>query len=215
MSHQRETATDRLSNVIQVIQLGRKSGLLTVERGADIAFEEGTIAFVNGEPTDALVGQYIGREAFYWLNSWGPCRFAFIPADSTAMTSPVYNATTGKLSAITGKLSDTTARLQAQQPAAKRKLETTKQRNAGTGVSHLRELSPARPETWAVPNRTRHIEEALHLIDQMGLSRAHRRLFLLIDGHRSAQELERLIGREQNEVQRLLNDLVQTGVIQQ
>ena len=39
MSHQRETATDRLSNVIQVIQLGRKSGLLTVERGGAQSLE--------------------------------------------------------------------------------------------------------------------------------------------------------------------------------
>ncbi|TMC61826.1 MAG: DUF4388 domain-containing protein, partial [Chloroflexota bacterium] len=49
MPHQRETATDRLSNVIQVIQLGKKSGLLTVERGEGITFEEGAITFVNGQ----------------------------------------------------------------------------------------------------------------------------------------------------------------------
>jgi Domain of unknown function (DUF4388) len=207
MPYQRETATDRLSNVIQVIQLGRKSGLLTVERGTGSTFEEGTITFVNGEATDAQVGKYTAKEAFYWLNSWGPSRFAFIPA------APAERPSTAR-SAITGKLSDTTARLPAQMPVRRGQLQPTKYRSEGGAVSRLREHSPARPEIWAVPYRTRQVEEALHLIDQMGLSRVHWRLFLLIDGYRSTQELVRLLGREQGEVQRLLNDLEQAGVIQ-
>ncbi|TMD45306.1 MAG: MarR family transcriptional regulator [Chloroflexi bacterium] len=52
------------------------------------------------------------------------------------------------------------------------------------------------------------------MIDQIGLSRAHRHLFLLIDGYRGIQELVRLMGREQDEVQRLLNDLELAGLIQ-
>ncbi|TMB84035.1 MAG: DUF4388 domain-containing protein, partial [Chloroflexi bacterium] len=67
MPHQRETATDRLSNVIQVIQLGKKSGLLTVERGEGITFEEGAITFVNGQAREAQVGKYTGIDAFNWL----------------------------------------------------------------------------------------------------------------------------------------------------
>jgi Domain of unknown function (DUF4388) len=207
MPHQRETATDRLSNVIQVIQLGRKSGLLTVERGTGITFEEGTITFTRGEAIEAHLGKYAGMEAFNWLNSWGPCLFAFIPTASIEMTSTARITTTGKLS-------DTTARLTAQKSVARGLLKPAIYGNEGGGVNHLREHSPTKPLTWTVPNRTRQIEEALNLIDQLGFSRAHRRLFLLIDGFRNTQELVRLSGRGQNEVRQLLNDLEQAGLIQ-
>jgi len=47
----------------------------------------------------------------------------------------------------------------------------------------------------------------------MGLSRAHRRLFLLIDGKRSIDELAPLIGRTPDEVSELLRDLEHASVI--
>lgn len=207
MPHQRETATDRLSNVIQVIQLGKKSGLLTVERGEGITFEEGAITFVNGQAREAQAGKYTGMDAFNWLNTWGPCLFAFTPTASAEMKAT-------SRSTITGKLSDTTARLPVLKPATKGQWEPTQYGNEGNGVNHWKEHSPSRIDYSAIPNRTRQIEETLHLIDQIGLSRAHRRLFLLIDGYRTIQELVRLMGREQHEVQRLLNDLEQAGLIQ-
>lgn len=50
---------------------------------------------------------------------------------------------------------------------------------------------------------------------RLGLSRAHRQLFLLIDGRRSAQELTRLIGRHPQEVLAILADLENAGLIRQ
>lgn len=54
----------------------------------------------------------------------------------------------------------------------------------------------------------------MHLIEQMGLSRTHRRLFLLIDGGRTVKELIRLMSQNPEDVQRLLYDLERAGVIQ-
>ncbi|HEX6553281.1 MAG TPA: DUF4388 domain-containing protein [Ktedonobacteraceae bacterium] len=208
MPHQRETATDRLSNVIQVIQLGKKSGLLTVERGEGITFEEGAITFVNGQAREAQVGKYTGIDAFNWLNTWGPCLFAFTPTASAETTAPTRSPTTGKLSNTTGGLT-------ALKPAPRDQWKSSQNGNIGGGVNQWKEHSPVRLEPWGtIPNRTRQIEETLHMIDRIGLSRAHRHLFLLIDGYRGIQELVRLMGREQDEVQRLLNDLELAGLIQ-
>lgn len=55
----------------------------------------------------------------------------------------------------------------------------------------------------------------MRLIEHMGLSRIHRRLFLLIDGGRTVKELIRLMAHEPEDVQRLLQDLERAGVIQQ
>jgi predicted transcriptional regulator len=48
----------------------------------------------------------------------------------------------------------------------------------------------------------------------LSLSRQHRHLLLLVDGQRTVADMVRLIGRAQNEVQKLLGDLEQAGIIQ-
>jgi hypothetical protein len=58
------------------------------------------------------------------------------------------------------------------------------------------------------------VEEGIYLIEQMGLSRTHRRLFLLIDGGRTVKELIRLMSHDPEDVQHLLHDLERAGVIQ-
>src|SRR5215469_17629271 len=77
MAKPRVTVTDRLSNVIEVVQMGRRSGMLSVERGAGSIFEVGDIYFVSGSPIHASLSSLRGREALSALGHWGPCRFAF------------------------------------------------------------------------------------------------------------------------------------------
>lgn len=66
-----------------------------------------------------------------------------------------------------------------------------------------------------VLSRLLEVEEALLLLNRAGLSRAHRRLLMLIDGQRNIVELGYLMGRRPGEVLQLLRDLEQVGVIHQ
>ncbi|MBF6591173.1 MAG: DUF4388 domain-containing protein [Ktedonobacterales bacterium] len=79
MAKPRVTATDRLSNVIEVVELGRRTGLLSVERGVGTVLEEGEIFFMVGRAIYAAVASLRGREALAVLTRWGECRFAFDP----------------------------------------------------------------------------------------------------------------------------------------
>jgi hypothetical protein len=81
MAKPRVTATDRLSNVIDVVEMGRRTGLLSVERGSGSVLEVGEMYFVNGNPTYASLAGLRGREALNALSHWGPCRFAFDSED--------------------------------------------------------------------------------------------------------------------------------------
>lgn len=218
MPQQRDTSTDRLANVIQVIQLGRKTGVLTVERSNGITTEEGSITFVNGHATQASAGQRVGLDAFNWLSTWGASRFAFLSSTTTPQTTPLPSVTRTAPAAAAMSVSPA-FRTQPQPhplvpPSATHRSEDTSLAGIdargirkSTGVSH-----PV-PVT-GIPVRTRQMDEAIRLIEQLGLSRTHRRLFLLIDGQRTNTELVRLIGREPDEVQRLLRDLEKAGVIQ-
>lgn len=79
MTKPRVTTTDRLANIIEVIELGRRSGLLTVERGADHTAEQGELYFWQGHAIYAVVNGLRGRDALQSLAVWGLCRFAFEP----------------------------------------------------------------------------------------------------------------------------------------
>jgi Domain of unknown function (DUF4388) len=199
MPPQRETATDRLADVIEVAQLGQKTGLLTVERGNGITLEEGSITFVDGQVTEASAGGRNGLEALNWLNTWGACRFAFV-SSAVAGDSGLHIPIASSSPASTGR------NLWTQEPTTNGQVSwlANEGRNSeGTGNATIP----------AAPYRTKQIDEALRLIEHTGLSRTHRRLFLLVDGQRTALELGRLLGRDQHEVYRLLYDLERVGVI--
>lgn len=214
MSQQPKTETDRLANVIQVLQLGQKTGRLVVERNEGPLFEQGIILFLNGQVIQASVNQQQGPDVLAWLKSWGACRFTFTPGQHPGtttqipMTQPPPSTTGGSgFYRIIDRHSQTTPStgpIYSQQDISAR--------TTGT----LGSAGPPRvPTAWLVtPYRTRHMEDGMHLIEQMGLSRTHRRLFLLIDGGRTVKELIRLMAHDPQDVLRLLQDLERAGVIQ-
>lgn len=199
MSQRRGTTTDQLSNVLQVIQLGRKTGMLTVERGEGSALEGGEITFVNGQITHARIGQLDGQKAMNWLSSWGTCRFLFTPAGPERVTGPIPALPPSSKQA-TAPLKETPAHAFTPIP----------------DIGPSGKYTPYHTGNFQVrPYRTVQAEDALRLLEQAGLSRTHRRLLLLIDGQRAIPELVRLMGRHLEEILRLLHDLERIGVIAQ
>jgi hypothetical protein len=77
MAKPKVTATDQLSNVIEVVELGQRTGMLLVERGSGSVLEEGEIYFVGGRAVYASLAGLRGRDALAALSRWGSCRFAF------------------------------------------------------------------------------------------------------------------------------------------
>lgn len=119
------------------------------------------------------------------------CRFTFVARETEPTTAPLPSLP--RIGSLQTPY-DTDARMQAS-------TERGRIENDLSGVSP------------SAPYRTRQVDEALHILDQAGLSRMHRRLLLLINGQRTFTELERLLGRTQYEVQQLLRDLVFLGLI--
>lgn len=218
MSQQPKTETDRLANVIQVLQMGQKTGKLVVERNEGQQFEQGIITFVNGQVVQASINQQQGPEVFNWLKGWGSCRFTFTTEQRSNTTGPMptlshqpQRSTWSGLSYHIHTPPDTSS-LPATSPGPFHPQQNGYSQTTGN-------ITGARPRTstaWqvATPYRTRPIEEGMHLIEQMGLSRTHRRLFLLIDGGRTVKDLVRLMAYEPEAVLRLLQDLERAGVIQ-
>lgn len=195
MSQRRGTATDNLGHVLQVLQLGRKSGRLLIERNKGGQLETGEITFVNGQITQAKDDYATGMRALQHLNAWEACRFSFEPALSSLPMPPHTPAGPSPSGRI---FFDSNSRL----PATPRRDDTPVPESYTSPTPHA-----------PVPHRVVQAEQALQLLDQAGLSRLHRRLFLLINGSRNTIELIRLLGRKPEEVQQLLHDLERAGII--
>ena len=218
---QEDTTTDRLVSIIQLIQLGKRTGVMVVKRGEGRTLEEGMIAFVNGQFTQAQIGRYSGSDAMNRLSAWGTCRFNFTPSDTSeedTLLAPKSfkevrshigdQRVTGDLSdsgdqRVTGDLSDS-GEQSAQRLRHSTGPVTPLPRGDLNYLSHL--LSP-------IPYRRVDIDTALHVLNRKKLTRAHHRLLLLIDGKRSIKDLVRLMGRNEKEVQLLLIGLEQAIII--
>lgn len=209
MSQHQETATDRLVSIIQLIQLGRRTGVLTARRGEGTIQEKGTITFVKGKVTEANVGRRTGSEALNSLTTWGSCRFTFAAAEETNTPLPLPISSDGP--AETKGDTDPNLLLRPQQPFADGK--RTGPLGAEGNAAGMKTENMAGPVLTA-PYRVRPIDASLRMMESRGLTRSHRHLFLLIDGQRSLAELVRLMGRSPNEVYDLLRDLEKIGVIQ-
>ena len=95
MPQKRGTTTDNLLNIIQVIQLGRKTGCLMVERGEGIGREEGDILFVSGQIVEVHSGDLAGQHALDWLKTWSVCRFLFVPSSLSTTPLRIHHKETG------------------------------------------------------------------------------------------------------------------------
>jgi hypothetical protein len=209
----RGTATDRLTDVIQMLQMSRKTGILHINRdAAGNTIEQGAIMLQNGQIIDASLGSYRGAEAFQRLQGWQSCYFVLQtstqPGSSSlpppTQMSPVNrNPVTGFNN--TGPLPNRGSGFRNTDPLSS---------GGSSGFSNTGPLSNGgSAEARHVPQRTREVSAILPHFNRLGLTRLHRQLFLLIDGQRSVPELILLIGHRTDEVDTLLNDLERAGLI--
>ncbi len=193
MAQQREAATDRLVGVIANIKIEHRSGQLRVRRGEGLTSEEGLLTFVQGQITQANAGRRNGADALNWLSTWGQTRYVF-----TSLTlDEKANAAFSPQSPLPESVITNPAVLAIQ-------VNTDK-------LAWDEHVPTSGYETLRV---TMELHEATTRIERAGLSRSHRRLYLLIDGHRAVRELVPLIGKQTEEVRSMLHDLEWLGVIQ-
>jgi hypothetical protein len=207
MSQPQDRAVKRLVTFIQSVQFRLRSGLLNTKHSKRINREERGRAFVNEQVNAAKGGHYVGSEAFNQLRPWETRQFSFITPLSSPLSPPkhVYTNTIEKSIDENKSSILRNTRLPSQEldespqtPALLPFSPTSAQKHLTVNVN---------PKETKVPQLTRSCSASLQLMELMGFSRIHRRLYLLIDGSRSIDELARLIGRTSQEVSELLSDL--------
>jgi len=139
------------------------------------------------------------------MKTWQDCAFSFQPSKESQHI-PILPPT---ILSDAANARDTTGLHQV--PPVRKPLGVRRQK------SETSKLVVVLQETLfpeAVPYRTQAVDKALQLIKEEAYSRIHRHIFLLVDGHRSVSDLMRLIGRDKDEVVKLLRDLEKLDIIQ-
>ena len=200
------TTTENLTQVIDALQLGRKTGVLTVERGEGHSLQRGLVIFVNGQPVRSQLGNLNTAVSLEWLATWQACRFAFLPNIPPDLMEPPPSVGVDQ-----GPPSRPLPSIRQFSPALP--ADPGGYRAPYRGENNVgRQLDPM-TFVRVVPYRLQQVDEILYIMNQRGFARIHRRLLLLIDGSRTIKDLAVLLGRNPEDVAELLHQMKMAGLI--
>jgi hypothetical protein len=228
MTRGRDNAAERLGDILELIRMRKQSGVLSLERFLNNHFEEGEIFFQSGQPTYAQTGQLTGQDALAYLLGWRQVYFTFQngvprPPTSTSAPTPIptkervaVSISTSKASAIPASPRPSPVNTAGAIPAISGNLPQVNTdvvaNNVGINTTMYRptNLNPNTPGLeWLVPQKLGKERDVLSL----PLTRPQRSIYLLIDGRRSVADLARCTRKSMQEIERLLIELQERGLI--
>jgi hypothetical protein len=203
MTKGRDNAAESLSDVIELVRVRKQSGSLSVERYHGSRFEEGEIYFQEGQPTYAHTGQISGQQALSWMLTWHKIHFTFnfeeprIPAtiSSAASTKATAAPSPPKLPRVTSSFGD--------MPGSVTESNNTFNTDSPDVTSGTPGLE------WLVPQKMGIEKDVMSL----PLTRPQRSIYMLVDGHRTISDLCRCTRKNFQEMERLLTELREQGLI--
>jgi hypothetical protein len=232
-------STSRLGNVIQLIALGKQTGILKVIRGLGSVREQGEIHFANGQPIFASLGQMVGNAALTVLQNWGESQYVFLEGPlPQSERSPYQTNPLGRMGE-----SPTPQSGPLGTPPAPRFLPTPNRQTTGfPGYTAPLSLNPD-PGAGNSGNKTGNLPytgdnfsgpltpfpmrrdmlpgqfvprrlTSMERLENLPLDRRERMVLLLVDGHRSLADLVRLTRRSEQEIQSILARLSALNLIE-
>lgn len=209
MTKGRDIAAESIGDLLEVARLQRRNGMLRVECSFRGYLEEGEIYLQTGEPIYAHTGIQAGQEALHSMLSWRNIYFAF----ASEVPKPLANILTGvragntQTPTYTPGPSFSTAMPRTQTPAPQGPRWSPVQESTAT-------ITPQRYPAmtnmaWLVPQKSGAERDALSI----PLSRRQRLIYFLIDGQRTVGDLARTSGRNLTEVELILSELQEQGLV--
>ena len=228
MTKGRDNAAENLGELLELVRVRRQNGTLSVERFQAGRFEEGEIYIQGGQPTHAHTGQMSGQEALSWMLSWRQVYFTFHveePRTPAAISSAV-STNASDAATVAANTQATSMPTRFSQANTNATLPNTPSRfpqvNAG-----MREAARSADDTdntnkapdlnssfgtpgleWLVPQKLGERD-----VLSLPLTRPQRSMYLLINGRRSISDLSRCTRKSVQEIERLLSELREKGLI--
>ncbi len=194
---------ETLDDVLEFARLRRQSGMLTLEYTQGGRFEEGEVFLQAGQPVYARVGRLVGQDALNWLQSWHNIYFSMGTEASvqTVATPPAVNG--NRFVAVPEPLP------QQSSLNGGSLIEPVSKRIPGNGNGSTLRSSYTPGIELLVPQKRGIEREVLAL----PLTRRQRYIYFLVDGHRTVSDLSRCTGKNIQEIELILNELQEQGLV--
>jgi hypothetical protein len=213
MTKGRDNAAENLRDVLELIRKRGQSGLLSVERLQGGLLEEGEIYFQAGQLVYARLGQFTSTDAVTRLLSWQQVYFSFL-VDQSQPAANISSPVGVRASAAVA--TDPSSRAVSIRPSLANAKDSFPFESSAQNVApdsipqNTPSLAGNTPGLeWLVPQKRGNDRDVLSL----PLTRPQRSIYLLVDGKRSVSDLSRCTRKSFQEIERLLSELQQHGLI--
>jgi len=188
---------ESFDDVLELARMKRYTGMVTLEHKQGGRVEEGEVVFQASQPIYARVGRLVGQDALNWLMQWRNISYTLRNGESEQA-----DATT----AISNADSTTST------PSSLRNYSPRNSSNS-TGPIDVRDASNRNTPTpgieWVVPQKRGVEREVLAL----PLTRRQRFVYFLVDGRRTIADLARCTGKNSQEIELILSELREQGLV--
>jgi hypothetical protein len=194
---------ESVDNVLELARTRQQSGMVAIEHTQGGKVEAGEVFFQAGQPIYARVGHLVGQDALNWLLKWRNIYYTMGTDESTQ--------TVGTTSASNVNSADSN-------PSPLPKYSPLN-RSSSTGPvgAHLPVDGRGSPSNntptpgieWLVPQKRGIEREVLSL----PLTRRQRFIYFLVDGRRTVSDLSRCTGKNIQEIELILNELREQGLV--
>jgi hypothetical protein len=209
MTKGRDNLAETLSDVLELVRARRQTGLLSIERLHEGRYEEGEVYVQGGQAVYAHTGQLSGQEALARLLKWRQIYFAFLSDAGHPTANISSSAGVNGVSASPSSVSTLTP------PRFSAVNGSTPSRSGGPENVPLPRSNTPRTEMstpgleWLTPRKV----GGEHDVMALPLTRPQRSVYLLIDGRRTVADLSRCTRKSMQEIERLLSELQERGLI--
>jgi uncharacterized protein DUF4388 len=202
MTKSKDITAESIGDLLEVAHLQHRQGMLHVEYSQSGYIEAGEIYLQAGEPIYARVGSLTGDEALHYLLGWRNIYFAF----SSEIPSPPANIISGMRSDRVNVSTNTFANIAPptfSPPPQGPRWSLVEEHTAHRSTLSLSDM------TWLVPQKVGYAQDALAL----PLTRRQRSIYFLIDGQRTVSDLMRTTSKAVSDVEVILGELQEQGLI--
>jgi hypothetical protein len=197
-----KSRAESLSDVLELARTRRINGMMTIEHTQGGKIETGEVFFQTGQPVQARVGRLVGQDAFNWLMKWRNIMYTIGTDESLQFVTPTT---------INNRNTDTptpspTADYIPPNAIPSGPAVAQKQMD---GMDSSLSNAPIPGIEWLIPQKRGIEREVLAL----PLTRRQRFIYFLVDGRRTVTDLARCTGKNIQEIELILSELQEQGLV--
>jgi hypothetical protein len=192
---------ENLRDILELARSRRLNGIMTIEHKQAGKVEEGEVFFQTGQPVQARIGRLVGQDALNWIMRWQNITYS-IGTDESLQSIVTPNVNKQNIASST----PVPAYLSPNGLSSPRPVAAQAQVNGKTSLLNTTSIPGIE---WLIPQKRGIEREVLAL----PLTRRQRFIYFLVDGHRTVADLARCTGKNTQEIELILSELQEQGLI--